>query len=204
MISPPADFVQGDGSGSGVIEIEINVDPDAFDSAGGDKASYWQQDNQERYQVRFCLFAGVQTIEENPTIVDSSETQIAVTYDLTDGFAIGLEVVPVRRENSAEEAYGIDGYFCDRDGNQLSDDQIAELGATPGSSLEVCVTPDEAALATGSFQLDQIDLFEWIHVWILMGWKSDSWQSRMGKRPEMASRNYSATKMGCGVSLFPF
>ena len=72
LISPAADFVQGDGTGAGTIEIEINVDPDSFANATGDIASYWQQDSQERYEVKFCLYSGVQTVEENPTIVDDS------------------------------------------------------------------------------------------------------------------------------------
>ena len=106
LISPPADFVQGDGTGAGTIEIEINVDPDSFANATGDIASYWQQDGEESYEVKFCLYSGVQTIEENPTIVDYSYTNIAVTYDLTSGFAITLSVSPVQENQTAGDANG--------------------------------------------------------------------------------------------------
>ena len=45
-------------------------------------------------------------MEATPVVVDSSKTQIAVTYDLTDGFAIDFELAPVREEIDAEENYG--------------------------------------------------------------------------------------------------
>jgi hypothetical protein len=164
VISPAANHVQGDGSGKGVIEIEINVDPDSFEDAGDDKASFWQQDGQDRYQVRFCLYAGVQTVETEPTVIDYSETQITITYDLSDGFVIGFEVAPVKNEEIVDDAYGIDGYLCGADGIKLTDDEVLMLGASPGSELIVCVTPDQRSLESGAFQLDQIDIFEWIRV----------------------------------------
>ena len=116
LISPSPDFVQGDGSGKGTIEVEINVDPDSFFSISDDTAAFWQQDNQDRYEVKFCLYVGVQTMEESPNVVDSSETQIAVLYDLTDGFAVGLEVIPVRQETNVTEAYGPEGKPLDNQG----------------------------------------------------------------------------------------
>jgi hypothetical protein len=109
LISPDVNFAQGDGTGDGVIEVEINVNPDSFESATGDIASFWQQDDQDLYKIMFCLFVGVQTDEASPIIVDSTETQIMVTYDLTDGFAIELEVSPVKRNNSATDGYGVEG-----------------------------------------------------------------------------------------------
>lgn len=111
LVSPGLDIVQGDGTGDGVIEVEINVDPFSFDDVGaGNIASFWQQDNQDRYQIKFCLFVGVQTEDAgDPVMVDSSQTQIMVTYDLTDGFVLDLEVAPVGNEANATDGYGVDG-----------------------------------------------------------------------------------------------
>jgi hypothetical protein len=115
LISPTVDYIRGDGTGYGVIEMEIVVDPDSFADATGfadaseNDASFWQQDNQDRYQIMFCLYVGVQTEEDPPTVVDKSETQIMVTYDLTDGFAIEFEVTPVKRDQNATDGYGVDG-----------------------------------------------------------------------------------------------
>lgn len=163
LISPDPTFIQGDGTGDGVIEIEVNVDPDAFDSTLGDTASFWQQDSQDRYQVRFCLFTGVQTDEENPIVVDSSETQIAVTYDLTDGFALSVEVTPVRNEENANDGYRPEGYFCNQATKvKLTEDKKDGL-ATPGAQLSVCVVPDERA-QNGGLVLDKINEFTWQRV----------------------------------------
>jgi hypothetical protein len=54
-------------------------------------------------------------------------------------------------------------FFCNAEGEPLTEDEKFGLGL-PGAELSVCVTPDEAARESGAFQLDQIDLFEWIRV----------------------------------------
>jgi hypothetical protein len=160
LITPGPNFIQGDGTGDGVIEVEINVDPDSFENAGADKASYWQQDEQERYQVKFCLFVGVQTDESVPMIVDSSETQISVTYDLTDGFVLSLEVTPVRRNETADDAYKPEGFFCNEQGERLSEDEKFGL-RFPGTELRVCVRPDQRARDQG-MGLEKINEFAWV------------------------------------------
>lgn len=159
LLSPTPDHQQGDGSGDGYINLEINVNPDSFANAGGDKASYWQQDDQERYSVRFCIFMGVQTDEANPVNVEWSETQVAVTYDLTDGFALAVEVAPVRSERNATDAFAPEGFFCNDNGEPLNEAEQIQL-AFPGTELQVCVRPNERA-RNNQMGLALINEFNW-------------------------------------------
>ena len=48
---PTADFIQGDGTGDGVIQVDVHVDPDSFENAPDEVAKYWENQAQEKYRV---------------------------------------------------------------------------------------------------------------------------------------------------------
>lgn len=56
----------------------------------------------------------------------------------------------------------IQGYWCDENGLEMPPEDLAYMGI-PGSSLSVCVIPDERARAEG-FGVKQIDSFSWIRI----------------------------------------
>ena len=84
-----------------------------------------------------------------------------VTYDLTDGFDIEVDVTPFLDNVTADDGTGVDGYFCNADGVKLNEIEIKQLSVR-GTQLEVCVVPDEKTMATGAFSIDKILAFDWV------------------------------------------
>jgi len=164
LISPSVDQVQGDGTGLALMNVTIKVDPASFNEAPPDVSEQWYDTASQisAGRVQFCILAQLHIAEDENAVVDGSETVVTVDYDLTDGFSIEVSVEDKQNDVTLEEDFGPDGYFCDNDGIELNEEQMALLGRA-GSELSVCVVPNEKAQQAG-LGLKQIDSFAWVRV----------------------------------------
>jgi hypothetical protein len=150
LISPSINDGQGDGSGLALMNVTIAVDPASFNEAPVGVSDQWYDtaDQVAAGRIQFCILSQIHIAGDDRAVVDGSETIVTVDYDLTDGFSIEVSLEDKNNEVNATEAYGPTGYFCDNDGIELNEQQLASMG-DPGSELSVCVVPNERSRNAG-------------------------------------------------------
>jgi hypothetical protein len=141
-------FVQNTaGTGNRMIELDLKLvseeiakEPRIFTDV--------EIDGQAKAIVEFCVRFKLTTPEG--VEVNFLESLVTLYVDLTDGFSIGdLNISPkIVEEKTANQGYEVDAFFCDLDGNALSEEE-ANAPRLPASELRICVVPTQKSLDEG-------------------------------------------------------
>lgn len=144
------------------VGLELTLNPDEIQSNNN---IYDAENEQVRFCVRFMLLVGG-SIE-----VNFLETVIILNLDLTDGFGVSDISTSQKEkiEKSANAAYEVEAYLCDKYNNKIIRDvkmfqenfdlcsAVFPDGTDPeevfnqGHSIRVCVKPTDASLNDGVY-----------------------------------------------------
>ena len=149
--------------GVGDFERDASIQIDINSANIANSITYSEEvvDGNQKATVQFCMRMGLFTNSDPPIEVNFLETLVTLFVDLTDGFSIDtINVTPKDKlVRTANQAYEVEGYLCDRNNIELSDsDKVAVRNQ--GSILRVCVRPDEEARSDQVY-MRFIDSFTW-------------------------------------------
>ena len=132
---------RGNGLGRRVQQVTVTVNPETITS----DANIYEETvvNGEQFAiVTFCVRFNLSTGGDSSIEVNFHETLITLNVDLTDGFAIDdVDVAPRDRlVTTANQAYEVEGYQCDRNYVELTPAARA-VTRNQGAIIRVCVRP---------------------------------------------------------------
>jgi hypothetical protein len=112
--------------------------------------------------VRFSLYSQDAT-DPAAYEINYLETTVALMVDLTDNFAISTQLVEARDkgENTAEDAFFIEGFICTSEGIPPAD----TIPFLQGQTVKVCIQPTQQALDLG-FRMRWIERFTFVQGYI--------------------------------------
>ena len=124
-----------------VQQISVAVNPETISS----NPNIYEETvvNGEQFAIiTFCLRLNLQTLGDSSIEVNFHETLVTLNVDLTDGFAIDdVDVAPRDRlVTTANQAYEVEGYQCDRNYVELTPAARA-VTRNQGAIIRVCVRP---------------------------------------------------------------
>jgi hypothetical protein len=113
--------------------------------------------------VEFCVRFKL-TTPGGGVEVNFLESLVILYVDLTDGFSIDNIIVSPKiiAEKTANQGYEVDAFFCDLEGNPLSEEE-ANAPRLPATELRICVVPTQKALDEGVF-MRAIEFFYYFRI----------------------------------------
>lgn len=142
------------------VGITVTIDPSVI-SQDTQVYSSGVVDNQQMAYVDFCLRFGLHTPPAGGEDIEVNYLEVVINLDvdLTDGFHIDyINVAALNRcEQQANDAYEVEGYFCDEGSEAVPLDQVI---LTQGQIVKVCVRPVQDA-RDASIRMRALRQFTW-------------------------------------------
>lgn len=155
-------FNKGDiqGGVDDVTQIPVTVDMATIEDPSVPEGVYTELDNGSLVKIEYCLYFALNSLDGSYT-VNFLETVISVTYDLSDGVAVGMVLTTKDKDaNDSTKTYNVRAYKCLPRTDTPIDDKTAALAIGQGSLITVCVKPDAQSIADG-IEMLSIESFKW-------------------------------------------
>jgi hypothetical protein len=128
------------------VTIDYTIEPTLIQAS-----DVWHQDEDDQFFMKFCMGFGLMSgdvSDPDSVTLASIDTGVILEVKLMGDFAGVVSVSPGDRlDESAEQAYFVEGFLCDQNNEKL----VYDEPMTQGRTLRVCVKPRDDALADGVF-----------------------------------------------------